>query len=438
MAKFNSFYKEQKAYLILLFLVSPLMGLWNLFKIKNEKEITFFGTLFFGLLGSAYIYYTENDGYRHRELAKEYYLDMSIVEFFKKSYNILIFSPSEGADDLYLHVISYLSASLLQTPELIHFFSGIVLGYFFTKSVLLLLKGNLRVKKNHILLVFIFLFLLIKSVSALNSIRMWTGMWVFFYGTYGWAATKEKKYLYVIFLSILVHFSYVVILIPAVAAYVIRERKRLLVFIYIVSFFTTLGFSAIESYIPKSDLMETKQDQYAIDSEEKAERFEKRYANLEVRNDKKNFYSASGQSNYVDFSIVGLTIILLFFYLKNVADTNLISLVSIGMGLYAFSNLVAFSPSLQGRTKMIGATFLLAAAIHLQLTLKNYHLGIKTKWRLNLGLVTFLISSTPMVLYQISYILQGFSFFLLLFPQASWIMGDNDFSMREAIGLIID
>jgi hypothetical protein len=58
--------------------------------------------------------------------------------------------------------------------------------------------------------------------------------------------------------------------------------------------------------------------------------------------------------------------------------------------------------------------------------------------RLNLGLVVFLISSIPMVLFQISYILQGFSFFSFFFPQISWIMGDNDFSIRQAIGILID
>lgn len=432
------FYKEQKGYLILLFLVSPLIGLLNLIKQKNEKQITFFGTLFFGLLGSVYIYFVENDGYRHRMLAKEHYLNMSILEFFEKTYHIFTLSPRGGATDFYLHSLSYISAAILQSPSLIHVLAGLVLGYFFTKSVLLVLKGNLKVKKSWILLSFIFLFLLIRSLSALNSIRMWTGMWVLFYGTYSWATTKEKKYLYVIFFSILVHFSYAVILIPLVAAYVNRERKRLVVLIYVVSFFSTIGFSFMESYIPQFDLLETKQSQYIIDSEEKAERFEKRSIERGEVKDKKNFYSGSGQANYYSYSIVGLSIILIFFYLKKISNANFIILVSIGLGLYAFSNLVAFSPSLQGRTSTIAATFLLAAAIQLQLTLKKYNLGIKIKMRLNLGLVVFLISSIPMVLFQISYILQGFSFFSFFFPQISWIMGDNDFSIRQAIGILID
>jgi hypothetical protein len=434
----NSMDKAHKGQLILLFFLSPVLGLVNLFKLKNEKDITFFGTLFFGLVGSVIVYIDGTDGHSHLMNAKENYLDMSFSEFVEKTYQVLTFSSVEGATDLYLHIISFISASVLQTPELIHFFAGLVLGYFFTKSVLLVLKNNLFVKKNKILLGCIVLFLLIQSVGALNSIRMWTGMWVLFYGTYSWATTKEKKYIPVILFSILVHFSYVVILLPVIIAYLLRNRKKLLVSIYIISFFTTVGFSFFEAYIPKSDLLESKQNTYAIDSDKKAERFAADKVEAQKGLVNQNFYKASGQITYVNYSIVGLSFILLFFYLKKTADNNLNFLIAVGIGVYTFSNLVAFSPSLQGRTKTIAATFILAAAIHLQLTLKNYVLSKKSNRRLNLGLVVFLISAIPIFLFQVSDLLFNISFFILLFPQVSWMLGDSDYSIRGVIGLLID
>ncbi|WP_438966792.1 hypothetical protein [Flavobacterium sp.] len=437
MSNFNLNHKEQKGYLILLLLVSPFLALFNILKLKNEKEITFFGTLFFGLIGSVYVYTEGNDGQTHRSQIINNYLEMTLTEFLKNSYDILTFNSTQ-VTDIYSHSLFYISGSIFQMPVLLHFFAGLVLGYFFTKSVLLVLNSNLRVKKNYIILGFIFLFLLIRSISALNSIRMWTGMWVFFYGTYGWSITKERKYLYFILFSMFVHFSYAVILIPAIVAYAIRNFKWLLVIIYGVSFFTSIGFSSIASYIPKADLFETKQQQYAIDSEDKAKRFEvnKKISNEIIKN--KSLYAGKGQSIYLDYSIVGLTIILLFFYLKRTSNINFEFLISTGTGLYAFSNFMAFSPALQGRTKMIAATFLLAAAIQLQFTLKSYNLSSKTKHKLDMGFVVFLVSSIPMVLFQISYIISCFSFFLLLFPQISWVIGDNDLSIRDAIGFIID
>jgi hypothetical protein len=361
---------------------------------------------------------------------------MSISEFLSQSYDILTFNAGEGTTDFYLHILSFIAGSVFNIPELLHVLAGLVLGYFYTKSVLLIIEDNLQQKKNYILMGLIVLLLLIKSISALNSIRMWTGMWVLFYGTYGWAKTKNIKYFIAILFSMIVHFSYVVIIIPVAISYLIRERKRLLVLIYIISFFTSFGFSYFESFVPKSELFETKQEQYAIDSEEKAERFEKRYEDAKVVNSNKSFYKASGQENYVNYSIVGLTILMLFFYLKKESDKNFMFLISVGAGLYAFSNVVAFSPSLQGRTKVIASTFLLAAAIQLYYTLYRYRLSINARKRFDFGLICFLLSSITMVLYQISFILQGFSFFLLMFPELSWLLGDNDFSLRKALDFL--
>ena len=436
MAKFIHKDRQQKGYILLLLFVSPILALFNILKLKNNRDITFFGTLFFGMIGSLYIYSDGNDGFKHRFLVEQNYIGMSFNEFLSQSYDILTFNAGEGTADFYLHILSFIAGSIFNIPELLHVLAGLILGYFYTKSVLLIIGDNVQQKKNYILMGLIVLLLLIKSITALNSIRMWTGMWVLFYGTYGWAKTKNIKYFTAILFSTVVHFSYVVIIIPVAISYLIRERKRLLVLIYIISFFTSFGFSYFESFVPKSELFEAKQEQYAIDSEEKAERFEKRYEDAKVINSNKSFYSASGQENYVNYSIVGLTILMLFFYLKKESDKNFMFLISIGVGLYTFSNIVAFSPSLQNRTKVIAATFLLAAAIQLYYTLYRYRLSVNAKKRFDFGIICFLLSSTAMVLYQISFILQGFSFFLLMFPELSWLLGDNDFSLRKALDFL--
>jgi hypothetical protein len=430
--------KKQKGYLLLLFLISPFLGIVNVFKIKDEKALTFFGTLFFGLVGSVFVYIEGTDGHSHLMNAIQFYTDMSLGEFLTKAYEVLTFSSTKGSSDLYLHIISFLSTSVLQNPSLIHVFAGMVLGYFFTKSVLLVMKDNLQTRKGYILLGFIVLFLLIRSIGALNSIRMWTGMWVLFYGTYSYAINKEKKYLFIILFSVIVHFSYAIILIPVLVTYLMQKKRYIVVALYVISFFATASFSFIESYIPKLDLIEKKQNTYAIDSDEDAKRLKKRNLKKESQLENVNFYKASGETNYLNYSIVGLSVILIFFYLKKAIDANLNFLIAIGLGLFTFSNVVTFLPSLQGRTKTIAATFILAAAIYLQLNLKNYELSIKNKKLLNSGFGLFLISSIPMIMYQVSYIFQNFSFFLLLFPQVSWILGEEDSSVRSIIGLFID
>ncbi|AFU68496.1 polysaccharide/O-antigen polymerase [Psychroflexus torquis ATCC 700755] len=425
----------QKGNLILLFLVSPLFGIIILLKSKSEKFITFFGTLFMGIVGSVYVYRPGSDGHSHLMNAKEEYLNLSLADFFIQTFQLLALQQVEGAKDIYMHSISYLSASVLQAPELIHVFSGFVLGYFFTKSVLLVLKNHLTTKKGAILIGFIVLFLFIRSVGALNSIRMWTGMWVFFYGTYSFALTKEKKYLFIILFSIIVHFSYVVFIIPAAFAYLLRYRKYILISVYIISFFASLSFTSIESYLPQTSLVENQTQSNVIASEADAERYSERNDKQETGS--QNFYKRYGPGFYQTFNIVGLTLILLFFYLNKRADPNLISLISVGIGIYTLANFLDFSPSIQGRAKMIASLFILAAAIHLQLTLKSCNWSRKSISCLNKGLSLFLIFSIPMFLFQVSYLLENFSLFSVFLPQVSWFLGDDDFSIRTAIGIFL-
>jgi len=426
---------SQKGNLILLFLVSPLFGVTTLLKSKSEKFITFFGTLFMGIVGSVYMYTPGNDGHTHLMHVKNSYLNLSIAEFLTQTYQLLTFQQVGSTKDIYMHVISYLSASVLQTPELVHVFSGFVLGYFFTKSVLLVLKNHLITKKGAILIGFIVLFLSIRSIGALNSIRMWTGMWIFFYGTYSWAITKEKKYLFIILFSIIVHFSYVVFVIPATFAYLLRHRKYILISVYLLSFFTSLSFSSIESYLPQTSLVENQQQANIIDSTADVERYAEKQERRNAVN--KNFYKAYGPGFYQTFNIVGLTFILFLFYLNKRTDPNLTFLISVGMGIYTFSNFLEFSPSIQGRAKTIASLFILAAAIHLQLTLKRYNWNRKHISYLNKGLSLFLIFSIPMFLFQVSYLLENFSIFSVILPQISWFLGEDDFSIRTAIGIFL-
>jgi hypothetical protein len=424
----------QKGYLILLMFISPLLGLITLIKTKNEKILLFFGVLFFGFAGSLYVYRPGSDGDAHLSNAIHNYMDMTFREFLSQFYDLITFNSTSGTKDIYLHCISFMSATIFRIPELIHVFAGLILGYFFTKSALLVLKNKLNVKKSGILVAFIVLFLFDRSLGALNSIRMWTGMWVFFYGTYSYAVTKEKKYLAVILFSIVVHFSYIIVLIPFIISYLLRKRTFVLSVFYIISFGISLNFASINSLIPQSDLAESQQKSNIIDSEEKAKFFEEKAAIAsEVQ---RNFYITYGEGFYTKYSIVGLSFFLLFFFNNKKTDNDFNFLFASGISLYSFSNIVEFSPSLAGRTKTIASLFIIAATIQLLFTIQIYKLSPKKITLLNRGLVIFLISSIPMFLFQLSYLIQMLSFFTLFLPQISWLLGDKDFSIREALSNI--
>jgi hypothetical protein len=187
--------------------------------------------------------------------------------------------------------------------------------------------------------------------------------------------------------------------------------------------------------VPQTSLAENQQKSSVKEPGEVMSLAEQKYNIAKVK--KQNFYVTYGPGFYGNFSIVALSFILLLFYFNKQIDTNLISLISVGIGLYAFSNVVEFAPLLQGRVKGVASLFILAAAIHLQLTLKRYNWSRKRTSYLNKGLTLFLISSIPMFLFHFSYILENFSLFSIFLPQVSWFLGDDDFSIRTAIGIFL-
>lgn len=416
-------------YLLLLMLFSPIMGVVQLLRNRDEKTLLLFGIIFFGLAGSVYVYRPGVDGASHLANAIANYSNMSFSAFLNQFYDLVTLNSTTGAKDIYLHCISYLAASVFGVPELIHVFAGLILGYFFTKSALLVLKNRLTIKKSSILTAFIILFIFDRSLGALNSIRMWTGMWVFFYGTYSYAITKKKKFLAVILFSIVVHFSYVIVLIPFLVSYILRNRTYIMTAIYLVSFGLSLDFSSVENYLPQTDLVESQQKSNVIDSEEKAEFFQEKAA---IANSvQKNFYVTYGEGFYSSYSIVGLSFILLLFYNSKKTDKKFIFLFASGIGLYTFSNLATFSPSLAGRIKTIASLFILVSSIQLLFTIARYKLSRQKLKLLNVGLVIFLISSFPMFLFQLSYLIQMLSFFSIILAPVSWILGDADISIRD-------
>uniref|UniRef100_UPI004049B638 hypothetical protein n=1 Tax=Flavobacterium sp. TaxID=239 RepID=UPI004049B638 len=421
--------------LILLMLVSPLLGLFTFLKNKNERVLLFFGVLFFGISGSLYVYKTGTDGNTHLLNTKQNYMDMTFDVFLSQSYDLLTFNAvSNLTKDIYLHCISFVSASLFGIPELIHVFAGLILGYFFSKSALLVLQDKLAIKKSNILIAFIVLFLFDRSLGALNSIRMWTGMWIFFYGTFSYACTKEKKYTWVVLFSIIVHFSYVIVLLPFILTYFFKYKTKAITIFYLLSFGLTINFATISNLIPKTSLLESQQKSNVIDSEDKAKFFEEKAAIASKV--EQNFYIKYGEGFYTTYSIVGLSFILLFFFNNKTKNERFNFLLATGLGLFAFSNIVTFSPSLSGRVKTIASLFILTATIQLLFTLEMYKLSQNKIKLFNIGLVIFLISSLPMFLFQLSYLIQMLSFFALIFPQISWLLGSDDLSIRDALGYL--
>lgn len=417
---------NKSSYYFFLGFISPALAMYIAAKKEDEKFTVLAGTLFMGLLGSVFVYVEGNDGHAHLMGVYEYYLDMSFFEFVKGLGSLLIFQPIEASNDVYKHVISYLAGGLFRVPELIHLFGGLLLGYFFTKSVFLVLESKENQKIGFLLFSFIALFLISRSISALNSLRMWTAMWIFFYGSFAYVKRGKTKYLWIVLLSVFIHFSYLIYIIPLILAFSLNKQRLIIVVIFVGSFFVNIGFEQISGIVETTGLYQDKAKYTILDEETLGRRGD------QISAVTSNFYKEIGPAVYKSFSTILLAFTLILVYLKGTGNKYLDFLIAGGLMILSLSNVASSSsPAVEGRGYTIASIFLVAAAIQ-TLFLNNYLLENAFKSGvIKLLFSIFLISSIPYVLFNISYAMNTFSYFVIAMPLGSWVIGEDDLSLRD-------
>lgn len=412
-------------------LLSPALGILMLFKTRNDKLILWGVTLLFGLAGSVFQYVKGTDGLTHLRHVQDAYVSMSLTAFLSELFNIITLNPTGSSTDPYIHVLSFIAGGIFGVPELLHLFAGLVLGFFFSKSFLQVRRYTIGQNLKWWIVGFIILFIAARSITSLNSIRMWTGMWVLFYGSHSFLVKGERKYIIIALSSIFIHFSYIIFTIPVVGAYFIRGRTWLLIFLFASSYLGSLNFAQIERFAPETSLVENKQKLYVREGPEQER-------NTETATKGSNFYKAYGPSFYFNYVLVGFIILLLIQALKKEIDGEVLFLMASGILLYSLGNWVSFSPSVSGRAHGVSSLFLLSANILAltKLNTLNSNRLIKDKSWFKTVQKILLILAIPYILFHVSYTLNMLSAFFLFFPFVSWLIGVNDVSINEFLKIL--
>lgn len=412
---------------LLLYFISPVLGLIAALRTSEEKFIIFAGTIFMGFIGSLYYYVPGNDGFTHLQRAVENYDGLSFTDFLSSSASLLMFQATLAQSDIYSHILSYISVTLFGIPELIHVLAGLVLGYFFTKSVLLIVSDQNQSKKTYLFIIVLIFFLTIRSITAINSIRMWTGMWVFFYGAFAFVYFKNPKYLLIILLSTFIHFSYYLYMPPLIAAYFLMNKPKIAASIYILSWSFTLPFvsiSPILDILPQENVFESRASYSVVDT---TEDFQPSY----MKRDDLNFYKAYGPNIYRNYSSIILLTILLIFAIKKRPGSKLSFLIVTGTMFFSYVNILDVVPSAAGRGQVIGATFTTAALLYLVSMYSRYFKKRSERSLYTLGITSFLISAFPFWLFHISYTINIVSIYIAAFPIIQWLFVEEDMSIRD-------
>ena len=315
-------------------------------------------------------------------------------------------------------------------PQLFFIFVGFIYAYFFSGSILKVLKLLPDSYTSYLFYAFAAIFVLYKNVEGINTVRTWTGMWILFYGAINYFETKKLKYLLLCFVPPLIHLGYFIMAVPAWIVLVLGNRfKWLFIIIYCISFFTSLPQSRILAASEENEVIEGRVSGYYV---EDPDQFKERKFN-----DNTAIYQ---RYRKMGVQRIGIQILIFSFILGGVyfGGMNKVEsgLFSIGIMTLALSNWTTFLFALNSRSGLIGIVFVLASIV---LLLKRGYFHFSPNRFNNFQQIALFVSILlfiPFVLTQISNLLFFSSMFIIALPFVPWVL-DVNISMREFLGYFI-
>lgn len=204
-AQLSSFsFSDSKNYL-LLFLLWPFLALITAIANYNQKEsrkIVYIFLIYYGLtfvIGNAGV-----DASRYAANLKANSI-LPFSDFFKIVGGIY---ATDTSVDIIEPLISFIVSRFTSYHGIYLAVWAAIFGFFYLKSIKILYdrhQGN----PGWNTLIFMVFFIVICPITSINSVRMWTAAWVFFYGAYYVIVYKDKRYLLLTFGAILVHWSFI-------------------------------------------------------------------------------------------------------------------------------------------------------------------------------------------------------------------------------------
>lgn len=413
-------------YYLGLFLISPVLSLISSMASFRDRNAKLMVVLFLGVFGFTLILTPGKDSYSHAEQFTTVYQYMSLNEFASEiESEIRLQGSVNHADEPYLSILSYTIAQFTDNPAWLFLIAGLIYGFFFIRGISLVYNDMHR-KWTVALLILFVLFISWKNIEGLNSIRNWTGAWVFFNGAFLYLKTTDKRYILLVMLAPFFHFGYLLLTVPFYIYIIFNKDFRYLyltIAVLTMLFSTSLEF--VEPYITSTELGEDKFGAYT------GERFlgehagERGPTSFHAR-----YYGFAG--SWVIKILFIYSIIFLGYLKKENHDRFLTSLGSFGLIMFSFANVAEVVPVLGNRAFI---NFGLYALAYIVILFSRLPIGYK-------GREYIVYLSTPAIFLflftQYSMIGDFMDFRVLISPLLYPFIGDEPVSMKEFIRMILD
>lgn len=237
---------NNKLWLWIIFALYPLGAL--IYSIKNfsKKNYRVFILLFFMFYGYTFLPIPNSDGSRYQDD----FASTKAYTFSQYVYDIQeIFKGEANNPDFYAPTLKYVVHSFTSNPSI--YFLIAALLYFFVVLKLIGTVWDLVVSKNarYFISFFIGCCFIYNFSAGVNAIRFPFGFMVFAYGALNLILKNEKKYLFIAFLSILIHFAFSFSCVFLLIIYLFKFRSNpwiLYLLLLMFAFFGSLFPSLVE------------------------------------------------------------------------------------------------------------------------------------------------------------------------------------------------
>lgn len=199
----TSLLSDNKSY-FLLFLIWPFLAFMTAlanFERKNAKRVVYLFLIYYGLT-----FVIANEGVDSFRIALKLgqYAGMTFSEFWIRLGGLF---SNDDTMDVYDLLMSFFVSRFTVHHGLLFAAYAAVFGFFYLKSISLLF--NARSDKLDLnLLIVLFFFAMIVPVTAINGVRFYTAVWIFFYGAFHVILNRDLRYLALALSASLVHFSF--------------------------------------------------------------------------------------------------------------------------------------------------------------------------------------------------------------------------------------
>lgn len=329
---------NERSFRWILFLMNPFVSMilaFRDYKLPNAKNIFWAFCAFYGL---TFAIATESQGSDINAYVAELHYLHDQNGFGVNE--ILAYFQLSGEVDILSTFILYILSRFTDNQGILTMVYATIFGFFFSRNIWYIF-GLLRNKISFIEKLLLLTLILIIPIWFINGFRMWTAFHLFIFGLLPFIFEKKRIMLVFVFLSFLVHFSYIIPISVLLIYIIFGNHIKLYFIVFVLSFILAeLNISQVNLFVEKFAPVSLAERSYAYRSEEKVEQ----YRDNSQKNTK-NIY-AIWDKKLLNWSLVLLISYLFLFsdpIIKIIPEWN--RLFSINLLFYSSGNILSSFPS---------------------------------------------------------------------------------------------